>query len=50
MLGLGLEEIVVAVAVILAVSVPGKFPQVAKSEVKAKPSLQTYLKSTRKKS
>jgi len=50
MLGLGLEEIVVAVAVVLVFAVPGKMPSVAKNEVKQKPSLQTYLKSHRTKS
>lgn len=50
MLGLGLEEIVVAVAVVLLFAVPGKMPTVAKNEVKQKPSLQTYLKTSRKKS
>jgi Sec-independent protein translocase protein TatA len=50
MLGFGLEEIVVVVAVVLVFAVPGKMPTLAKNEVKQKPSLQTYLKTSRKKS
>jgi len=49
MLGIGLEEFVVVVALIVAFAAPKKIHEVAKIEVKAKPSLQKYLKTSSKK-